>query len=242
MRYDPAVSATTGYSNKTTAQAAGVRFTAAELGAHVGKQVKTISFQPAGGSGDSVDAAYVFIESGRTRVFTQEVENVQMGAMNTVNVVAQEFVIPEGKDLYIGYGLVNSSVTYPLLVQECDPENVGLVGQFEQKKVVSWSEMKLNDVTYTPILSATIGEPVLPELGFNHIANPGNGTYAAGDSFEFSLVRYEDDPPSSVEWTFDGEAVSGDSVTLSAGSHTVEAWLSYPDGSSEVIRLVIRAD
>ena len=92
------------------------------------------------------------------------------------------------------------------------------------------------------MISASVGEPVQPELGFNHIANPGNGTYAAGDRFSLELVRYEDDAPSSVSWTFDGQAVQADAVTLSAGSHTVEAHLSYPDGSVEVIRLVVTAE
>ena len=81
-----------------------------------------------------------------------------------------------------------------------------------------------------------------PELGFNHIANPGNGTYAAGDRFALDLVRYAEDTPSSVSWTLDGQAVQADAVTLSAGAHTVEAHLTYPDGSVEVIRLVINAE
>ena len=92
---------------------------------------------------------------------------------------------------------------------------------------------------YTPILSVGAGEPVQPELGFNHIANPGNGSYRAGDRFELALVRYEDDPYTSLSWTFDGQSVQGGSVTLTAGIHTVEAHLVYPDGTSEVIRLVI---
>ena len=81
-----------------------------------------------------------------------------------------------------------------------------------------------------------------PELGFNYIANPGNGTYKAGDRFELTLVRYEDDTPSSVSWTFDGQAVQAGSVTLTAGTHTVEAHLTYPDGTSEVIRLIVKAN
>ena len=44
-----------------------------------------------------------------------------------------------------------------------------------------------------------------------------------------------------MSWTFDGRAVQGGFVTLTAGSHTVEAHLTYPDGAVEVIRLVITA-
>ena len=94
---------------------------------------------------------------------------------------------------------------------------------------------------FTPVLSAAVGAEVEPELGFNHIANPGNGTYSAGSRFNLELVRYEEGAPSSVSWMFDGRAVQGGSVTLTAGSHTVEARLTYPDGAVEVIRLVITA-
>ena len=62
------------------------------------------------------------------------------------------------------------------------------------------------------------------------------------DRFALALVRYEEDTPSSVSWTFDGQAVQADAVTLAAGAHTVEAHLTYPDGSVEVIRLVINAE
>ena len=87
-----------------------------------------------------------------------------------------------------------------------------------------------------------MGEPVSAELGFNHIDNPGNGIYKAGDRFTFKLNRYEDDAPSSVAWKYDGQTVKADSVSLTAGSHTVEAHLTYPDGSAEVIRLVIKVE
>jgi hypothetical protein len=86
-----------------------------------------------------------------------------------------------------------------------------------------------------------VGEPVQPELGFNYIDNPGNGSYKAGDRFDLKLIRYEDDAPSAVTWVFDGQTVRADSVNLTAGSHTVEAHLTYPDGTAEVIRLVINA-
>jgi hypothetical protein len=101
--------------------------------------------------------------------------------------------------------------------------------------------MNVNGKYYAPILSVGVGEPVQPELGFNHIANPGNGSYRTGDRFDLTLVRYEDDPYTSLSWTFDGQSVQGGSVTLTAGDHTVEAHLTYPDGTSEVIRLVITA-
>ena len=243
MKYDPegASYLALGYGNTSQNVAAALRLTAEEATAYAGKQIKLISFQPSGSAESTAESAYVFIEVGRSRKFTQQVENVRFDAMNTVNVVGQEFYIPEGSEIYIGYGLVGCSEEYPVLVQPSSEENAGYMAVFSQNRANSWGVMQIDDAYYTPVISASVGEPVQPELGFNHIANPGNGTYAAGERFSLELVRYEDDTPSSVSWTFDGQAVQGDSVTLSAGTHAVEAHLKYPDGSVEVIRLTILA-
>ena len=245
IKYDPDGGSfmSLGYGNASYNHAAGIRLSVEEVAAHAGKQIKLISFQPAGGD-EATAEAYVFVEVGNSRRFTQKVEGLRFDAMNTVNVVGQEFYIPTGSEIYIGYGLVNCSEESPLLVQPCDEDRAGVIThQFNQTRANSWSVMQTADGTYyTPVISASVGEPVAPELGFNHIANPGNGTYAAGSRFDLALVRYEDDLPSSVSWVFDGLAVQADSVTLTAGNHTVEAHLSYPDGADEVIRLVIFAE
>lgn len=242
--YDPESTSFTGFGTGTTGSniAAGIRISAARATANAGKQLKLISFQLYGDEHSSADAVYVFVESGNRRRFTQKVENPKFGEMNTVNVIGQGYFIPSGQDLYIGYGLTNASEAYPLLVQECSEENMGYRGNFNASRATSWQSMLLNDISYTPVLSAAVGEEVQPELGYNHIANPGNGTYAAGSRFDLALVRYEGGEPSSVSWTFDGQAVQAGSVTLTAGAHTVEAHLTYPDGAVEVIRLVINAE
>ena len=244
MKYDPAGESylTLGYGSASQNHAAALHLTAEEATAYAGKQIKLISFQPGGSAGSTAEEAYVFIEVGRTRRFTQKVDQVRFDAMNTVNVVGQGFYVPEGSDIYIGYGLVGCSEEYPVLAQPCSEENVGYMAVFNQTRANSWDLMQIDDTFYTPVISASVGEPVQPELGFNHIANPGNGTYAAGDRFSLELVRYEDDVPSTVSWTFDGQAVQADAITLTAGSHQVEAILAYPDGSTEIIRLVVTAE
>ena len=236
-RYDPAKPMVPFGANEWTDIAASIKLTAEELAPYVGKQLKTISFQPAGGAGATVSSAYVFVEAGGRRVKTQKVENLRLGVMNTVSVISWEYSIPSGSQLYVGYALVGCSEAEPIMVQECTEDKMGYYGAYNGSRAITWTGMG----NYTPILTAGIGEPVQPELGFNYIANPGNGTYAAGDRFDLSLVRYEDDPYSTLSWTFDGQAVQGGSVTLAAGSHTVEAHLTYPDGTSEVIRLVLNA-
>lgn len=239
IKYDPAAG-TEPFGADISDIAASILLSADETAAYAGKQLKTISFQPAAGSGAT--AAYVFVESGGRRQFTQKVDNLRLGTMNTVNVVAQEYYVPSGSSMYIGYSLVGCTSEKPVTAQQCTADKMGYYGTYNGTRVVSWNEMKSGSKYYTPVLSAGVGEPVKPELGFNYIANPGNGTYKAGDRFELTLVRYEDDTPSSVSWTFDGQAVQAGSVTLTAGTHTVEAHLTYPDGTSEVIRLIVKAN
>ena len=241
-KYDPSASTLPFGDGEASDLAAGILLTADELAPYVGKQLKSISFQLSGNASSTVGNVYVFVEVGGRRKLTQRADRVVFGALNTVNIVAQEFLIPSGSSMYIGYGVVGPSEADPLLVQACTSDKMGYYGIYNGTRPISWNEMSQDGTYYTPVLSATVGEPVQPELGFNHIANPGNGTYAAGDRFELALVQYADDPYTSLSWTFDGQAVQAGSVTLTAGKHLVEAHLTYPDGAVEVIRLTLQAE
>ena len=237
-RYDPTGS-TEGFGSGNANIAVSIKLSAEELKPHAGKQLKTISFRPAAGS--EATAAYVFVESGGRRQWTQKVDNFRLGVTNTVNVVSQDYYIPSDTPIYIGYALEGCASEKPVTVQQCASDKMGYYGSYNGSRAVSWKDMIVDGNYFTPILSASVGERVQPELGFNYIANPGNGTYKAGDRFDLALVRYEDDAPSTVAWKYDGQTVRADSVSLTAGSHTVEAHLTYPDGTVEVIRLVINA-
>ena len=96
-----------------------------------------------------------------------------------------------------------------------------------------------NQSTFTVTkASATSG------LDFFAIANPGKGVYSSGSSFALELLAPTDGKvPESVSWTFDGNAVSGDSVTLSAkGKHVVEATVSLSGGRRDVLTLEIQVN
>ena len=78
-------------------------------------------------------------------------------------------------------------------------------------------------------------------LDYNVIDNPGNGVYAAGDSFALNVITTAAQPFSSVQWYFDDEPVSASSVVLTAGTHTVEAHLTLTSGVTKILELVIYA-
>ncbi len=83
----------------------------------------------------------------------------------------------------------------------------------------------------------------MPSAGLSYysISNPGKGSYTAGSPFALALNEVDGLSYTSVEWRLDGSAVSGPSVTLTAGAHTVEAVVHLQDGKRQVVTLELIA-
>ena len=80
----------------------------------------------------------------------------------------------------------------------------------------------------------------LPSGDLDYVTIADSGSYRAGGRFTFELVGSENAvAPASVVWYFDDEPAGADSVTLTAGAHTVEAVLTQADGSRSVLTLEI---
>jgi hypothetical protein len=80
----------------------------------------------------------------------------------------------------------------------------------------------------------------LPSDDLDYVTIADSGSYRAGDRFTFELVSSENAvTPADVVWYFDDEPAGADSVTLTAGAHTVEAVLTQADGSRSVLTLEI---
>ena len=82
----------------------------------------------------------------------------------------------------------------------------------------------------------------LPSAGLDYysIQNPGNGSYEAGSSFTLALDAPEGGSYSGVKWYFDDREVTGTSVSLTAGSHTVEAEITLSGGKKQIVTLEIK--
>ena len=103
------------------------------------------------------------------------------------------------------------------------------------------SDVQLSNISYANdqvTLYATVPSNT---LNYNVIANPGNGVYTADSSFTLSLVESGAQPVSSVAWYFDDEPVSGSSVTLTAGTHVIEAHLTLVSGETRILELTVVA-
>ena len=82
----------------------------------------------------------------------------------------------------------------------------------------------------------------LAKLGYNSIADPGKGNYSAGDKFELKLNASRRYLPSSTKWYLDGKRVTGESISLVSGQHTIKAELTISSTTSEVVELEINVN
>ena len=77
-------------------------------------------------------------------------------------------------------------------------------------------------------------------LDYPVIKNPGKGNYAVGSVFALELSVPDGYGAEGVRWFLDGSQVSGPSLTLTSGSHVIEAEISRPSGEKDIITLEIK--
>ena len=97
----------------------------------------------------------------------------------------------------------------------------------------------LSDINYSSdAVTFNVSVPSA-SLDYATIANPGKGVYGAGSTFKLELKDAESDPATKVAWSFDGNPVSAESVSLGAGTHSVEAAVSTKSGRTYKLELEI---
>lgn len=104
------------------------------------------------------------------------------------------------------------------------------------------SSISLSNISYANNQVNLYASVPSSNIDYTVINNPGNGLYHAGDNFSLSLVEAEAESVSSVSWFFDDEPVSGNSVSLKAGSHTIEAVLTLSTGVVKTVTLELTAE
>lgn len=166
---------------------------------------------------------------------------------NAINVNGTHpcfYIIPSSDQSNLGYGLVR----YGGYLYFDDSKSPGIPFPGSKKVTtyvpVGWSgengAISFSDISYTSG-TVTFNVTVPYMLEFATISNPGGGTYRAGVPFELSLKEPSADPSASVEWSFDGYPVSGPSVTLTAGSHSIDALVTTQSGRKYTLTLEIEA-
>ena len=228
-----------GYYNK--AGIGAVRFTPSELAPYVGCKIREIVFYPYL-LGSFEGEIYVTVDIGPRRVLTKLIEMPSYGIYfrNSIDIEEDGIVIPEGENVYIGYGSNTSGQDSFFLGTVYPGEKNNSYWSPFSLTHSTWSPMYVDraDITMNLMLQAQVTEQIgaqdLSEFGYTYI-NPGTGAWIAGETFTLELVRPENAPRASVKWYFDGEEVRS-SVVLESGYHVLEAVLEYESGVTEKLR------
>ena len=230
-------------------------YPASELGKYAGKHLKEFTFYLYGQDNTTYQGLNVIIDFDDERKATVPVSNPTIGGYTTVDLRDLEIVIPANKDIYAGVGYSSGGYSYEgayysfgafyKTYEDEDKNEItydwavgwpydGLVSEYNTTSTgtrYSW------DLIFD--FTLTVGDYEAPDTGYNYIADPGNGSYSAGESFSLTLVETTGDrkPSGAIQWYFDDEPVSGQSVRLTSGEHTVAARFTTKEGNTKVVEL-----
>lgn len=233
-------------------------YPASEIGKYAGKQIKEITFFLYGDESTTYSGVNAIIDFDAERKATVAVssDDLTVGGYTTVDLRDLELVIPSGKDIYAGVGYSSGGYSYNdayysfgAYYKTDEDENYydwavgwpydGLVSEYN---LTATGERYSWDLVFD--FTLTIGDYEAPDTGYNYIADPGNGLYSAGDAFALTLVETSGarKPGTDIAWYLDDEPVSGTSVTLTAGSHVIEARFTTTEGKRKVVELELTAE
>ena len=224
---------------------ASVYFSEQELAPYAGNLIQKVSFLP---TCDAADALYIIIDFGSTRKLTYRVPNPSFdGNMMTVDLEDKNLHIPASSPVYFGYGVdVSGSDCYTLgCVTSASGFNGSYYGRLDLTSS-SWYQLKNSEDYFDLIYEVTvIDDGTTPEeeedpisaAGFSYISVPKDFSFTSGAVFPLELIVGKNTNPSAIVWSIDGRSITGESITLTSGDHTLRATLYYSDGSDETIEL-----
>ena len=228
-----------GYYPTGEAAIGAVKLTPADLASCAHHRLSRIICYPYVG-GSSGGRLYVTVDVGTERVLTRAVPGSGFLAYEPVivDISDADIRIPEGKDVYVGYGFEGGcplGVVYP-----------GSKGNSFWKSFANaqapWQEVYSGvsgyymDVMVDAEATEVPGE-TLDRTGYAYI-DPGSGTPLDGETFLLKVHLPEGEKP-DVSWTYDEEPVQGESIVFSKGEHVLRALLRYPDGRNETLQMDI---
>lgn len=227
----------------TSAILGGVRFTPEDLFPYVGQRLTEITFYPymqASFEGD----VYVVVDLGGERILSRQVEELNKGPYfkNSVDISDADIIIPEGKELYIGYGSPSSNAGFRIGTVYPAPKGNSFYSAFNLD-YSSWKDMYVKnlgiymDVALTGTMTEQLEAQDLTQLGYSYI-EPLVGPWQEGE--KFPLILHAAPGVTSHRWTLDGEPVTGDSIILETGTKVLQAHLKYDDGRTETLEVILK--
>ena len=234
-------------------------YPASEVAPYAGKLIKEFTFYLYGDESTTYEGVYVIIDYDDERKATVPVSSsdITVRGYTTVDLRDLNLVVPANKDIYAGVGYSKGGYSYNSAYYafgafyKTDEDDDG--NEFTYDWAVGWpydgmvSEYNLTatgeryswDLIFD--FTLTVGDFEAPDTGYNYISDPGSGVYSAGDRFALTLVETEGSrkPAGEIAWFYDDEPVAADSLTLTSGSHVIEARFTTEDGNRKVVELEI---
>ncbi len=214
-----------------------VRFMADELKNHGGERLQELTCYPYISSKEQeIGDMYVIVDFGPLRVLSKKVDNPVLGEFRpvVVDLTEENIRIPEGIDVYVGYGFEKAPGNTPLGIVKPGTEGNSYWSGFSLERS-DWKELSWDGGYMDLMLSAEIAEvpgPSLEQLGYVYI-DPGQGSYQSGDLFTPQLRSPEYIKIKAVQWEWDGKELKTASFRLNKGDHQLVARIEYEDGRKE---------
>ncbi len=240
-----------GY-NSTTDYTVAVHYTAEELKEYAEGTVSSISFSTIA-SGAEI---WVFVDYGtKKRVLARRVTGTINTAVyadrlsNQVDISDANVKIPAGTDLYVGYLIKQSNVSYAVVTDNNkeNPREGGTMFYHGFSTTATPGESGWQDVNFSgsvigdALIAFTVKSPIhlapgttLTDLGISYIDLP-SGTLSNGQKLPLKLVSSPAAKPSGVQWFYDGMPVEGESLVLTAGTHILMVRMQYADGREDKV-------
>ena len=228
-------------------------YPSSEMSRYAGKQIKELTFYLYGESSTTYRGVNVIIDYDNDRKATVSVSSPTIGGYTTVDLRELELIIPSNKDVYAGVGFSRGGYSYNGAYYsfgafyKTDDDGVtydwavgwpydGLVSSYS---LTSTGERTSWDVIFD--FTLTVGDYEAPDTGYNYIADPGNGSYSHGDVFNLTLIETAGvrKPSGAISWYYDDEPVSGQTVTLTSGTHVIEARFTTSNGETKSVELEV---
>lgn len=219
---------------------AAVRFTAEELAPYVGRRLAEVLCFPVAANPETLGNLYVTVDAAGIRLLNQDAGTPEVGEYTPVTVPLEEdFRIPEGLDLYVGYGFDECGENQPLTVIYPGERENSFYTRFSLEKS-SWQPLYQKKTGFYLDLMLQVRLEEVPaeslaDMGYAAIALP-EVPLKEGEWLDLQVLMPEGVRFTTIVWSLDGKSLSGTRLELPSGEHTLEARVQYEDAREEILR------
>ena len=225
---------------------AAVRFTAEDLAPFVGRRLSEVVCFPHVTNPETIGNLYVTLDVAGERQLSQDAGTPEAGEYTPVSIPLEaDFRIPEGLDVYVGYGFQECGDNQPLTVVYPGERENSFYTPFSLDKS-DWKPLYQKKAGFYMDLMLQVRLEEVPaetpaDMGYACIALP-EGPLKAGEWLDLQVLMPVDARFKTVTWRLDDKNLPGTRLELPSGEHTLEARVQYEDAREEILRAQLMVD